>query len=89
MAPQSVIAHQVNTATESSARLRLAEIFQAYQQAEPQTFKELMASAGIPLIVEISRSGATNPTLTLESIVAPGWTPLPPEELKKDASSFY
>lgn len=89
MAPQSVIAYQVNSAAGSSARRELAEMLQAYLQAEPETYHELMASAGIPLIVEISRNGAVNPTLTLDRIAASGWAPLPPEELKKSSSSFY
>lgn len=90
MAPQNEGAFQTNSAAGSNARKKLAEIFQNYLQADPENFKQAMAGPGIPLIVRLSRNGAPNPTLLLEEILATGWPPLPPTELKKDnLSSFY
>lgn len=89
-APQSSTPLQVNSVAESPARRRLAEIFQAYLQGEPEKFKKAMAEEGIPLTVEISRSGAQNPTLQLEQVIATGWPPLPSKQFEKDPSSrFY
>lgn len=86
MAPQSETAYQVT----SAAREELAEIFQNYLQTDPKSFREAMEGPGLPFIVELSRTGASNPTLQLESIIATTWPPLPPSELKKDnLSSFY
>ena len=89
-APQSPSSYQVNSPAESPARRELAEIFQAYQQEEPEGFKEAISGDGIPLIVEISRTGATPPTLQLDQVITTGWPPLPSLQLKKDSSSrFY
>ena len=90
MAPQNEEAYQANSPAQSPVRKKLAEIFQAYLQADSQNFKDAMDGPGIPLIVELSRNGAQNPTLILQKIITSGWAPLPPEELKKgDLSSFY
>ena len=89
-APQSPLTYQVNSLAESPARRQLAEIFQKYLQKEPEQFNEAMADDGIPLILEISRTGAENPTLQLEKIITAGWAPLTAEQLEKDSSSrFY
>ena len=89
-APQSPSSFQVNSIAESPARRKLAEIFQIYQQKEPENFKELMSGDGIPLILEISRSGAENPTLQLDQVITTGWPPLSSAKFKKDPSSrFY
>lgn len=90
MAPHDEKPFQVNSAAQSPARKKLAEIFQAYLQADPESFEEAMKGPGIPLIVELSRNGAQNPTLRLEEILTTGWAPLSPEELKNGhLSSFY
>lgn len=82
--------YQVSSATDSPARKRLGETFQNYLQSSRQDFEDAMADRGIPLIVELSRSGASNPTLRLDKIVATGWAPLPPQKTSRgDSSGFY
>ncbi|MGJ8725823.1 MAG: hypothetical protein ACSHYB_14790 [Roseibacillus sp.] len=89
-APHSPTSYQVNSLAESPARRKLAEIFQAYQQGEPERFKDAITGDGIPLILEISRSGAQNPTLQLEQVITTGWPPLSAQQTEKDTSSrFY
>ena len=89
-APQSSQSYQVNNTSDSPARKKLADIFQAHLQADPKAFKAIMAADGIPLIVELTRNGADNPTIRLQRIIATGWAPLPAEKFSEEnSSSFY
>ncbi|MDQ8189151.1 hypothetical protein [Roseibacillus persicicus] len=82
--------YPITSATDSPARKNLAEIFQSYLQGDRARFEEAMEEDGIPLIIEISRNGASNPTLRLEKIIATTWAPKPPEKSGQgDSSSFY
>lgn len=88
--PQLQASYQVNSAADSPVRRELAEIFQSYLQGDPKNFNEAMDGAGIPLVLELSRTGAENPTLQLEDIIATGWPALTPKQIKKEtSSSFY
>ena len=51
--------------------------------------KAILENGGIPLVLEISRSGAKNPSLKLERIVANTWQPLDPEKSQIGKSTGF
>jgi hypothetical protein len=61
----------------SGAHTALEKVFEDQQQADPDTFRELTAGRGLPLVVVLSNRGNGNggSSLWIEEVTAIGWGP--------------
>lgn len=73
-APNSNQSFQLTFGTSSEAREKVASLLAILKRDQPELLDKMMASDGIPLVVRVSRTGATNPELRLEEVVATSWS---------------
>lgn len=82
LAPSKLLAHTPNStksfpltfAIGTGAQEKVASLLAILDRDQPETLSRLMATDGIPLVVRISRSGASSPELQLEEVVATTWS---------------
>lgn len=66
---------------DSTAYATLTEVFKQQQELDPETFRELTKTQGLPLVVVLSSrgNGSGETTLWIDDVVAVGWGPQPAE----------
>jgi hypothetical protein len=62
---------------DSSAYATLVEVFEQQEELDPDTFRELTAAQGLPLVVVLSSRGNGNggTSLWIDDVIAVGWGP--------------
>jgi hypothetical protein len=65
----------------SSAYARLNEIFKNQEKFDPETFRQLVASKGLPLVLSVSRKMEGDKAfLMIEDVLGVGWNPIPVQD---------
>lgn len=72
-AMHSTNTYQVSTQQDSEVRKQLAVVLRKIQKDESGDLKSALEGAGLPFMLELSRTGSVNPSLKLERVVAFSW----------------
>lgn len=65
--------YQVSTQQDSEVRKQLAVVLRKIQNEESGDLKSALEGAGLPFMLELSRTGSVNPSLKLERVVSFSW----------------
>lgn len=69
----------------STTHAQLGEVFEAQSKLDPETYRDLVATTGLPLVVAVSKrptvGGGT--MLWIERVEAVGWSPANPPTIEK------
>lgn len=76
-AMHSTNTYQVSTQQDSEVRKQLSQLLKRSSEEEPGELRNALEGAGLPFMLELSRTGSVNPSLKLERVAAFSWlTPI-------------